>query len=220
MNSHTGDNISAGLFFPPVGHQFGFQADALCNRVSDADFYGAAGHFFWRKPDMGLLGVTGGYLYPERRGYVSGRRGRRILSRAVHLGRVCGLRLHQLREPRADSSTLTPTALSGAFPWIIMRWIDLRLGVAYLSAFADNLVKAQIEYQTPIRGLALTAEGGGGDNGDHFWLFGARYYFGGDKTLRDRQRQDDPPGLMPQILQRPRPLRRGIPPQSQRLYRS
>ena len=34
----------------------------------------------------------------------------------------------------------------------------------------------------------------------HHWLFGIRYYFGGHKSLRDRQRQDDPPVLTRQIL--------------------
>jgi hypothetical protein len=29
---------------------------------------------------------------------------------------------------------------------------------------------------------------------------GLRYYFGGNKKLNERQRQDDPPSLMPQIL--------------------
>jgi hypothetical protein len=57
------------------------------------------------------------------------------------------------------------------------------------------------EYQTPIRGLALTAEADYGDRAYHQWLIGARYYFGSNKTLRDRQRQDDPPGFMQQILQ-------------------
>ena len=61
--------------------------------------------------------------------------------------------------------------------------------------------RGEIEYQTPIPGVALTGEVAVGDHGYDDWLIGVRYYFGSHKTLRERQRQDDPPGLMPQILQ-------------------
>ena len=77
----------------------------------------------------------------------------------------------------------------------------LRAGVLYTSAFGDDLGRAELEYQTPIRGLALTAEAAKGDHGYDHLLFGVRYYFGSKKSLRDRQRQDDPPGFMQQVLQ-------------------
>ena len=64
----------------------------------------------------------------------------------------------------------------------------------------DYLVSGQAEYQTPIRGLALTAEVATGANGYDQWLLGVRFYFGGNKSLMDRQRRDDPPSLMPQVL--------------------
>jgi len=78
---------------------------------------------------------------------------------------------------------------------------DLRAGVSYTAAFGDNLGRAELEYQTPIRGLALTAEAAKGDHGYDHLLFGVHYYFGSKKSLSDRQRQDDPPGFMQQVLQ-------------------
>jgi hypothetical protein len=77
---------------------------------------------------------------------------------------------------------------------------DLRLGASYTAAFDNNLGKAEAEYQTPWRGLALTAEVALGDHGYDHWLLGVRYYFGGKKSLRERHRQDDPQNLMPHIL--------------------
>ena len=73
---------------------------------------------------------------------------------------------------------------------------DLRVGASYTTAFHDNLYKGQAEYQTPMRGVALTAEVAGYDH----WLVGVTYYFGGNKSLRDRQRRDEPPSMMPQLI--------------------
>jgi hypothetical protein len=46
----------------------------------------------------------------------------------------------------------------------------------------------------------LTAEAALGNHGYDHLLFGIRYYFGANKSLRARHREDDPPGLMHQIL--------------------
>jgi hypothetical protein len=62
MNSYSGHNFEGSVALP-VTHQFGFQADGLYSRISNLDFYGGAGHLFWRDPDIGLFGLTGGYLY-------------------------------------------------------------------------------------------------------------------------------------------------------------
>ena len=72
--------------------------------------------------------------------------------------------------------------------------------VSCLTAFKENMVKAELEYQTPLRGLALTGEVARGDHGYDHWLLGVRYYFGAKKSLMDRHRQDDPPGFMQQLL--------------------
>ena len=61
MDSTTGDNFDGSLTLP-VAHMFGIQGDALYSRISDLNFYGGAGHVFWRDPKIGMLGLTGGYL--------------------------------------------------------------------------------------------------------------------------------------------------------------
>src|SRR6185369_14837036 len=61
MNSAEGHNFDGSITFP-ISQPFGIQGDALYSRVSDQDFYGGAGHFFWRNPEVGLLGLAGGYL--------------------------------------------------------------------------------------------------------------------------------------------------------------
>ena len=62
MDGSEGNNFNATITLP-VSHSLGFQADGLYSRIGAGDFYGGGGHFFWRDPDLGLFGLTGGYLY-------------------------------------------------------------------------------------------------------------------------------------------------------------
>lgn len=198
MNSDEGHNFDGSISFP-VSRQFGFQADALYSRISGEDFYGGAGHLFWRNPDIGLIGIAGGYL--GRSGvdtFQIGAEGEYYLNRFT-LGFFAGV-----GSINYDNSTpfidTQPTKFLGrvSADWYALD--DLRFGVSYTRTFEANLIKGEVEYQTPLRGLALTAEVAAGDHDYDHWLLGVRYYFGGNKSLRDRQRRDDPRSLMPQIL--------------------
>lgn len=198
MDSAEGHNVSGSISFP-LTHQFGFQADALYSRITDLDFYGGAGHLFWRDPDIGLVGLTGGYLY--RSGvdtFQIGAEGEYYLDRFT-FGCFAGAGSIKYANtaPFIDTS---PTRFVGQVSAGFYPIDDLLVSASYTTAFRDNLVKGDLEYQTPISGLTLTAEAAYGDNGYDHLLFGIRYYFGGKKTLRDRHRQDDPHGLMQQIL--------------------
>ena len=52
-----------------------------------------------------------------------------------------------------------------------------------------------MEWQTPVDGLAVFADGGVGENGYAHLLGGVRVYFGGSKPLKERHRQDDPSNI-------------------------
>lgn len=199
MDSHEGNIFDASLTLP-VTHQTGFQADGLYSQISDVNFYGGAGHFFWRDPSMGLVGLTGGYLYRDGVDtFQAGAEGQYYLGRFT-LGAFGGVGSinYANSAPFIDTN---PIRFVGRISADYYPLDDLRIGASFTTAFGDNLAKGELEYQTPIRGLALTAEVSYGDYGYHDCLFGIRYYFGGKKSLRDRQRQDDPPGLVQQILQ-------------------
>ncbi len=198
LNSAEGHSVDGSLTVP-LGRSFGLQGDALYSRIGGADFFGGAGHLFWRNPEIGLLGVTGGGL--SRSGvntFQAGAEGEYYLGRWT-LGFFAGAgSIHySFTAPFIDTR---PTRFVGrlSVDWYALD--DLRLGVSYARAFDDNLFKAEAEYQTPLRGLALTAEAATGDHGYDHWLLGARYYFGANKSLQERQRRDDPRSLMPQIL--------------------
>ncbi len=202
MNSSAGNNFSASITLP-VTHQFGFQADALYSRISDLNFYGGAGHLFWRDPGIGLLGLTGGYLYRDGMDnintYQVGAEGQ-FYYKQFTFGFFGGIGSidYKFSAPFIDTD---PTRFVGRVSADYYLLENLRVGASYTTAFENNLGRGEIEYQTPINGLAITGEVAVGNHGYDDWLIGMRYYFGGKKTLRERQRQDDPPGLMPQILQ-------------------
>jgi len=201
MNSFAGHNFDASIAFP-VTHQIGFQADGLYSRISNLDFYGGAGHLFWRKPDIGLVGLTGGYLYRNGFGGVDtfqvGAEGEYYFKR-VTFGAFAGVGQINYANPAPFIDT-NPTRFVGSVSAGCYPINNLLFSASYTTAFNDNLGKGNLEYQTPINGLALTAEAALGSHSYDHLLFGIRYYFGGKKSLRDRHRQDDPPSLMPQIL--------------------
>jgi hypothetical protein len=201
MNSFAGHNFDASIAFP-VTHQFGFQADGLYSRISNLNFYGGAGHLFWRDPSVGLVGLTGGYLYRNGFGggdtFQVGAEGEYYLNRFT-FGAFAGVGQINYANPAPFIDT-NPTRFVGSVSAGYYPMNNLLVSASYTTAFNDNLVKGNLEYQTPINGLALTAEAALGNNGYDHLLFGIRYYFGGKKSLCDRHRQDDPPGLMPQIL--------------------
>lgn len=201
MNSYSGQNFDGSIAFP-VTHQFGFQADGLYSRISNLDFYGGAGHLFWRDSSIGLLGLTGGYLY--RNGVDSvdtfqvGAEGEYYFKRLT-FSAFAGVGQINYADPAPFIDT-NPTRFVGRVSAGYYPMDNLLASVSYTTAFRDNLVQGDLEYQTPIRGLALTAEAALGNHGYDHLLFGIRYYFGGNKSLRHRHREDDLPGLMHQIL--------------------
>jgi hypothetical protein len=198
MNSSEGHNVGGSIAFP-IANEFGFQADGLFSHIGDDDFYGGAGHLFWRNPEIGLIGVTGGYLdETDVNTFQTGVEAEYYWKRFT-FGAFAGVGSisYARRAPFIDTE---PTRFVGKISANYYVIDDLRLGVSYMNALENSLVLGEVEYQTPIRGLALTGEIACGDHGYDHWLLGVRYYFGSKKSLIDRQRQDDPPSLMPQIL--------------------
>jgi hypothetical protein len=179
MDSHAG-HIFDGSVSVPVTHLFGFQADGLYSRISGLDFGGGAGHFFWRDPQLGLLGLTGGYL--DREGvdtYQVGAEGEYYLGRFT-FGFFGGVGSIDYGYPAPFIDT-NPTRFVGRLSVDYYPIDNLRVGASFMTAFKDKLGSGELEYQTPINGLALTSEVAYGDYGYHHWLFGVRYYFGGPR---------------------------------------
>lgn len=198
MESAEGHNFDASISLP-VTHTIGFQTDGLYSQIGSLDFYGGAGHLFWRNPELGLVGVAGGYL--SRSGvdtFQVGAEAEYYIGR-FSFGAFAGVGRIAYSKPVPFIET-EPTRFVGSLRTDWYPFDELRIGAGYIAAFDNNLFKGDIEFQTPIAGLALTAEGAIGDHHYDHVLFGVRYYFGAEKTLCDRHRRLDPRSLMPQIL--------------------
>jgi hypothetical protein len=145
MEGDDGHNFS-GSITVPVGTKFGFQADALYTRVSDRDFFGGAGHFFWRDPAVGLLGLAGGAVTQDAvsssQVLIEGQyyAGKFTVSGHVGVGHLS----YDVPAPFIDSD---PTEFTGSISLDYYVTGNLRLGAGYIYAFENHLGVAQAEYR-------------------------------------------------------------------------
>lgn len=89
--------------------------------------------------------------------------------------------------PKADYGSLNLT-------WYANDNLALDVGASKADKFDRQHLG--VEYQTHVKGLALFADAAQGDNGYDHVMGGLTYYFGGNKTLKQRHREDDPKNLL------------------------
>ena len=198
MNAHWGENLAASLALPVSPH-LGLQADGLFTHVGQQNFDGGGLHFFWRDSEKGLLGLTaagldGNALY----GIQCGVEAEYYLKRFT-LGGNLGFASIQYDSPAPFINT-RPTDVYATASLSYYPVDNLMLQGAYSRFFDGNLGELSLEYQTPVRGLSCFAEIAKGENGYDQALFGLRYYFGKDKSLIRRHREDDPTNLLNRML--------------------
>jgi len=191
------DNDAGGVFrfggslSLPLGDAFGFQGD-----LSVQNYYGTlttsgALHLFTRDPSSYLMGVTAGVVRSE----------------AATLGAVgaeAELYLDRLSieawagVAQLDYDEIVAVDKSGVFALGDIAYYptdDLRLSVGAASVLGYESVNLGAEYQVAGFELpfSLTADARFGEDGDIRATAGLKLYFGGgDKSLIDRHRQDDP----------------------------
>ena len=180
---------AVGSFTVPVGHSFGFQVDGFLGTL-DGEFAGAAAtHLFWRDPNVGLLGIYGEVGDAEADG--GGTVGRVAVEGELYLGRVTftglvGSQFGDLGEGFFSKESVSFYATD-----------DLRLYAAhrYLPDDVGHSGSLGAEWLTPLAGNSLSLYGEGRLGEDENWgaSGGIRLYFGPQKSLIERQRQDDPP---------------------------
>ncbi len=185
----------------PIGHAFGFQGDGLFGYLGgdQEGVAGGAGHLFLRDPGIGLIGGYGAFFN------IGGEEFYRYAGEAqLYLGQLSLEGFVGQDEADLDDgifwSTVAAYYLSD----------DLRLlgGVRY-SNWRDNALQGPghvgrlgFEYQAKRRsgyGLSLFGEGRVGGNDYHAAFGGVRMYFGENKSLIRRHREDDPFSIVPDM---------------------
>jgi hypothetical protein len=183
-----GRAAGAGSITLPLGLEFGAQADIFAGTINEDWAAGAGGHLFWRDPGIGLLGVYGSYSYFGQDGDTElgriGPEAELYLDRITLSGTV-GAQLGE--DAREDVYAITDFAY---YPVD-----DLRLSLGYRFTDDGHGAAAGAEMQVYSGdGLALSLFSEGRVSEDHAaaWA-GLRLYFGADKPLIRRHREDDPP---------------------------
>lgn len=187
----------AGSVSLPIGQRFGAQFDALYAHGFETDIYGYGGHFFTRNPAYGLLGLAvGGFHSTDFNNVLVGVEGEYYFDK-ITVGGFIGYDNFDSRVRSTFANRLnTQRSYAIARVYASAYLLDnLALTAEWQNRFNKNFAIVRMEWQTPVRGLALYVDGGLGDNHFRYLVGGVRYYFGGSKTLKDRHRKDDPDNI-------------------------
>lgn len=184
--------FGTGAFTFPLGHRFGAQLDGVVG-LSDDDFtVQGAGHLFWRDPSFALFGAYGSWTYADDFGGVD--LGIAAAEIELYLGQVTfgGLIGAQFSDDSEVEDGFFTDLRLGFYPVD-----DLKIFAGYRHDQDLNIATAGAEWQLPLNrenfAASVFAEGRyGEDDYRAIWL-GVRTYFGPNKSLIRRHREDDPP---------------------------
>ena len=178
----------------PVGDPIGVQIDGAYGDYSAEEYEGVGGHLFWRDPDRMLIGITGSHQQVGEISLIrSGLEMECYNVENMIIRLAGGYQWGDAEEDGYGSIGLNYYPIS-----------HLRFGAKSELTGNDFLQTLGMEYQpaeVALPGLSLIAEGALGEDDYDRFIVGLRYYFGEDKPLIMRHRQDDPPNLLPDGMQ-------------------
>jgi hypothetical protein len=187
----SGVGMLSGSLAAPLGHSFGFQVDGTAGTAFNDFFGGGTAHLFWRDPAIGLFGPfatmqAGSGL---RLGWY-GAEGE-IYTGIFTFGAWGGY--HE-----AVDNSFGITANSGFYGGRLAVYPipDLALSIGATSAFNRVITSGSLEFQPDLlarHNVAFYINGDVGENSTYSVTTGVRFYFGPDKPLIRRHREDDPP---------------------------
>ncbi len=193
--------INGGSFSAPISEEFGVQLDALYADVGAGvdEFGGFGGHFFWRDSEVGLFGGTvGGVWSDDIESYEISLEGEYYYGLLTFGGRV-GYSVVEFDDSFGsldpDEDGAFGLAYVAAYP---LEDLSVLAGLEY--RFDNTAFRLETEYAISDCGLSLFAQGLFGNDDYEQGTVGLRYYFGSDKNLQERHRQDDPRNMLKDIL--------------------
>ena len=186
--SNSADFLGGATLSAPIGDSFGIQADIAASNSFNQTMMGGALHFFTRDPDAYLLGVTGGAFWTNNANA-------QIIGPEFEL--YSGPLMFQayggfmnMNVAGVNSGKMFAIGDISLYATDNFRLI---IGAKDIADFKS--AHAGLEYQfSETMPLSFTLDGKVGDNGFAAVDAGLRFYFGGgDKSLKRRHREDDPP---------------------------
>ena len=170
----------------PIGCAFGVQADVQASKFGSSEQYGGQAHIFTRKPSRYLLGVTAGYIDGDSTPSASF---------AAVEGEYYTEKFTVLAMAGAAHSSPIASEGLGYLAVSYYPTSNLKLTVSNLRAFDNDLTAVRAEWQPANSRFSVFAEAQTDPSPTDLTLFkiGGRVYFGsGSKSLKERNRQDDP----------------------------
>lgn len=171
-----------GSITAPIGCEYGFQVDGKAGELGGPDAYGVGAHLFKRDPSSYLAGIYGEY------GSIGGNDLFRVGVEAekylddATISFIAGFEDSQRTSEDAFGAVRVGYYINDNF--------QINVGGAHF--LTVTAATAGFEYQTDYSNVSLFADAAVGSN-DHksIWV-GVRYFFGPEKTLKRRHREDDP----------------------------
>jgi hypothetical protein len=186
----SGIGVVKGSLAAPLGYAFGFQLDGMAGTSFNSAFGGGTAHLFWRDPAIGLFGpvvslAAGG---GNRLGWYGSEA--ELYAKAFTIGAWGGY--HD-----AVDGQFAITESSGFYggSFTFYPTPDLAMTLAATSAFGQVSGTSTIEYQPDLfarHNVAFYVDGAAADHASYGITVGVRLYFGPDKSLIRRHREDDP----------------------------
>jgi hypothetical protein len=180
-----------GAIAAPLGQQFGIQVDGGVGVGGDGNMYwGGGGHLFWRDPTAGLFGLYGQYgEYKKASATRLGVEGEAYFGKFTLGGNVAYQWGNDSRRVAVDDGVVAGVNLK----FYVTDNFMLRAGggVEAKSGFGRTGFEFQPGFAA-LPGLSVFADAGAGGHHHVYALAGIRYYFGDNKTLIRRHREDDP----------------------------
>jgi hypothetical protein len=184
-----------GAIAAPLGHQFGIQVDGGAGMAGNDLYWGGGGHLFWRDPAQGLFGLYGQYgEFKKASATRLGVEGEAYFGKFTLGGNVAYQWGNDSRKVDVDDGIVAGVNLK----FYVTDNFMLRAGGGVDTG--KGFGKVGFEFQpgfAALPGLSLFADAGGGGNDHVYALAGIRYYFGDNKTLVRRHREDDPDSVAP-----------------------
>lgn len=200
MDSESTTGLEGSITWP-VLESFGIQLDGLYSTMAqpsygfgnadDSDLGGVGGHFFWRDSETAMLGVEAGYVFGDPVDSWELGIEAEYYWKWLTIGGKAGFASISYDRPapsiESDKDSFFCQFYLAAYP------VDNLLVAAFVENRFDNTyLSIEVEYELPVPGLSVFANAMKGDHDYDHAMVGMRYYFGEDKPLRSRHREDDP----------------------------
>jgi hypothetical protein len=199
-----------GAISIPVGAQYGLQIDGLAGSLGGKGLGAIAGHFFWRNPASGLVGLYGSYTHWNEIGGIHAVHAG--VEAAAYFGRyslegLVGVESGNTRSETSGGVTTTYEIKTRFFDKLNFAYyptdnIKLLIGHRYLGGQHAAAFGAEAAFSAGHSTMAsLFVEARAGEHDFQGVWGGLKVYFGNrDKTLMRRHREDDPYPWQPDTL--------------------